>query len=70
MGQLIAHARSASDESTLQKMYIDIWMTVVQYLPITDLLFMPSMMFSTRSIDALTALSAYDNFNGFKFLMK
>ena len=70
MDQLIQRARSASDEATLQKVYSDIQMTVVQRLPILGLLFRTGTVLSTRSIGGLTGLRAYDNFNGFEFLQE
>ena len=68
MDQLIQRARSATDESTLQKVYSDIQMTVVRRLPVLGLLFRTGTVLSTRPIGGLTAIRAYDNFNGFEFL--
>ncbi len=68
MDQLIARARTTYDEATLKKVYSDMQMTVVQRLPILGLLFRTGTVLSTRSIGGLTALRAYDNFNGFEFL--
>ena len=68
MDQLIARARSATDEATLQKVYSDIQMTVVRRLPIMGLLFRTGTVLSTRSIGGLNNLRAYDNFNGLEFL--
>ncbi len=70
MDQLIARARTTYDEATMQKVYSDMQMTVVQRLPILGLLFRTGTVLSTRSIGGLTALRAYDNFNGFEFLKK
>ncbi len=67
MDQLIARARTTYDEATLKKVYSDMQMTVVQRLPILGLLFRTGTVLSTRSIGGLTALRAYDNFNGFEF---
>lgn len=68
MDQLIQRARAASDEATLQKVYSDIQMTMVQRLPVLGLLFRTGTVLSTHPIGGLTALRAYDNFNGFEFL--
>ena len=68
MDQLIQRARIASDEATLQKVYSDMQMTVVRRLPVLGLLFRTGTVLSARSIGGLTALRAYDNFNGFEFL--
>ena len=70
MDQLIARARAASDEATLQKVYSDIQMTIVQRLPVMGLLFRTGTVLSARSIGGMNALRAYDNFNGFEFLKK
>ncbi len=68
MDQLIARARSATDEATLQKVYSDIQMTVVRRLPILGLVFRTGTVLSTRPIGGLNNLRAYDNFNGLEFL--
>ena len=70
MDQLIARARSAADEATLEKAYSDIQMTVVRRLPIMGLLFRTGTVLSTRSIGGLNSLRAYDNFNGLEFLSR
>ncbi len=68
MDVLLESVRSASDEATLQKLYSEIQMTVVERLPVLGLLFRTGTLLSTRPIGGLTALRAYDNFNGFEFL--
>lgn len=68
MDVLLESVRSASDEATLQKLYSEIQMTVVDRLPVLGLLFRTGTLLSTRPIGGLTALRAYDNFNGFEFL--
>ena len=68
MDQLIQRVRSAADEATLQRAYSDIQMTVVRRLPILGLLFRTGTVLSSRPIGGLTAIRAYDNFNGFEFL--
>ena len=70
MDQLIQRARAASDEATLQKVYSDIQMTLVQRLPVMGLLFRTGTVLSTHPIGGLYGLRAYDNFNGFEFLRK
>ena len=68
MDVLLESVRNASDEATLQRLYSEIQMTVVDRLPILGLLFRTGTVLSTRPIGGLTALRAYDNFNGFEFL--
>ena len=68
MDQLLERAELTSDEATLQKVYSDIQMTVVQRLPILGLLFRTGTVLSTRSIGGMSGIRAYDNFNGFEFL--
>ena len=68
MNLLIENARVAGDEAALQKVYSEIQLTVVDRLPILGLLFRTGTVLSTRPIGGLTALRAYDNFNGFEFL--
>ena len=68
MDMLLESVRGASDEATLQRLYSEIQMTVVDRLPILGLLFRTGTVLSTRPIGGLTALRAYDNFNGFEFL--
>lgn len=68
MDQLLQRLRAATDESTLQKVYSDIQMTIVDRLPILGLLFRTGTVLSTHPIGGLSALRAYDNFNGFEFL--
>ncbi len=68
MDQLIQRVRSATDETTLQRAYSDIQMTVVRRLPVLGLLFRTGTVLSSRPIGGLTAIRAYDNFNGFEFL--
>ena len=68
MDQLLERIDSASDEATLQKIYSDIQMTVVERLPILGLLFRTGTVLSTRPIGGMGGLRAYDNFNGLEFL--
>ena len=68
MDQLIQRVRLTTDEATLEKVYSEIQMTVVQRLPIMGLLFRTGTVLSSRPINGLTAVRAYDNFNGFEFL--
>ena len=64
----IERARAASDEDTLQRVYSEIQMTVVDRLPVLGLLFRTGTVLAGRSIGGLYGLRAYDNFNGFEFL--
>ena len=68
MDLLIERARAASDEDTLQRVYSEIQMTVVDRLPVLGLLFRTGTVLAGRSIGGLYGLRAYDNFNGFEFL--
>ena len=68
MDRLLEAVGSASDEATLQKLYSDIQMMVVDRLPIMGLLFRTGTVLSTRSMGGMGSLRAYDNFNGFEFL--
>ena len=68
MDQLLSRIETADSEELLQKVYSDVQMTVVNRLPILGLLFRTGTVLSTRSIGGLTALRAYDTFNGFEFL--
>ena len=68
MDMLLERIDSASDEATLQRIYSDIQMTVVNRLPVLGLLFRTGTLLSTRSVGGMGGLRAYDNFNGFEFL--
>ncbi len=68
MDMLLERIDSASDEATLQRIYSDIQMTVVDRLPVLGLLFRTGTLLSTRPIGGMSGLRAYDNFNGFEFL--
>ena len=68
MDMLLERIDSASDEATLERIYSDIQMTVVNRLPVLGLLFRTGTLLSTRPIGGMGGLRAYDNFNGFEFL--
>lgn len=70
MDTLLKGIENVSDESALQKIYSDIQMTIVDRLPILGLLFRTGTVLSSRSIGGLYGLRAYDNFNGFEFLLQ
>ena len=68
MELLLSHAAGAADESTLRKVYSDIQMTIVNRLPFLGLLFRTGTVLASRPLGGMSALRAYDTFNGFEFL--
>ena len=68
MEQMLAIAGSTPDENELIKVYSDIQMYVVNWLPIMGLLFRTGTVLSSRSLGGMKGIRCYDAFNGFEFL--
>lgn len=68
MQSYLEGAQNTSDETELKKFYSDIQLYIVDRLPILGLVFRTGTVLSNRSMGGMSALRAYDCFNGLEFL--
>jgi len=68
MDELIVNTATASDEATLDLLYGQIQLKVVDELPVMGLLFRTGTVLSTRSLGGLYGIRALNTFRGLEYL--
>lgn len=68
MQSWLDQADATSDEATLKSLYSQMQIYIVQRLPILGLVFRTGAVLANRSLGGMSALRAFDVFNGLEFL--